>query len=294
MSGPRKTTTAAPVNRHHQIKDVYRSKDLVISSDEKLTKKQIRRIAAEVRDAYHVDAFEQDAHRTPKKPIVVGVFSDKTFSQIAPPESFGVTLDRNTIALSDTIARNGGNGGDRAVLAHELSHLQDHRAAGKRYDRVPTYLEEGKAVVLGDVYDRRRGLKNPAIAESAKALGQYTADDARQVFENFAGNEAPELRRGNGARDERIGALFVEFLRTRLSANGHQGRSNAYAALDAAVRRVGKGQGFDQAFKKEFGVSLDDAKNQFLAFMKQTEGDPQARLAGTIWQQPTRGTSRPG
>lgn len=268
---------AARVRRDGEIV-VHDFGRIEIATDEHLTRRQARRIADHARAAYRQDTFEQGrGRRGPGAPLTIGVFSDKTFAEFTGDrrgQIFGAQTDRNTIVLRDDIVR--GRPPELAVLAHEVAHVQDERlAGGNRVYRVPTFLREGKAILLGNRYVASRGLRNQAQAETARALGRYSAKDAEEMFRNYRGDPRSELRRGNGPRNDRLGALYVEFLRTRF------GHPDALNKLANVTREVGRGTSFQRAFEQQFGVKPSEAEAAFVQFMRQTENNPAERLRGT-------------
>jgi hypothetical protein len=275
---------AAPVRRDGQIV-VYDFGKIEIATDERLTERQARRIARHALAAYEQDYYESGRGRAgPGAPLTIGVFSDQTFAEFTGDRRgrvFGVQTDRNTIVMRDDIVR--GKPRDLAVLAHEVSHVQDERqAGGERVYRIPSFLREGKAVVLGNRYVASRGLTNGEVQRTARELGGYTAEQASETFRAYRGDTRAENRSGNGKRHQQIGALYVEFLRTRLGG----GHPDALASLSRIAREVGtKGKlSFDAAFQKHFGVPPAEAEAAFVQFMSETQGNPAERLRGTIYE----------
>jgi hypothetical protein len=172
-------------------------------------------------------------------------------------------------------------------------HVQDERVGGDRIDLVPTYLQEGKAYVLGDRYPIALGQDagDPALPAVAKQVGHVTAEKAQDVMDHYRDPEAEEDPTRDGFVDETTGALYVEYLRTRL---GGQGTADAVPKLAKVISEVGKGATYEDAFQKQFGVSVKDSEKGFVKFVKDTEGDPAARVKGTLWEKylPAQGVER--
>lgn len=98
--------------------------------------------------------------------------------------------------------------------------------------------------------------------------------EAQRMFE-----DAPHLL---AHADKDIGVLFIEFLRTHGFKN--ESGSDAQRALGNILFRMSRQHtSFPIEFRNEFGVSLVEAENTFIKFMTETEGNPEARFAGTIF-----------
>jgi hypothetical protein len=271
---------AAP-GRTAATREVYRDSMVRIVSDEALSKADAKKLAANVEKAWAYDArnLKWDDPRPLQHPLTVAVLSPAAFTRFTGDSTgsiAGVTTGPDLFVVPDRVARHPG-ADDLDTIAHELVHVQDFREAGRAADQVPTYLVEGKAYVLGDRYVGRR---TPHLANVAAVLGRLSKKDATVVLANFrhARDE------GRSPRfvfyGEVTGALFVEFLRTRL--NGH-GKADALDRLSNATAQLAQGQSYGAAFKQEFGVTLPEAERQFLDYVGKTEGRPRERLSGTLY-----------
>src|SRR5262249_23035050 len=121
-----------------------------------LSKAKAQAVAKKIEDAGKFDAAQQQwPNSSPLgKQIVVEVLSKKGFDAVLGGDSTGVagvTLSPDLMAVPDTVATKS-TPDDDDTIAHEVSHVQDERQGGNRIDLVPTYLQEGKAYVLGDSY----------------------------------------------------------------------------------------------------------------------------------------------
>lgn len=164
------------------------------------------------------------------------------------------------------------------VIAHELTHLLVNRRFGQ------TNLRElGWYPLMGEAIAIENGMHFRVLNEpdlypdhrlpASKALEQMTGDAARQNF-----SDAATLR---AHRDSDMGLLFIEFLKNL---------KDARPSSDSPHLRIGRilaqmardGTHFDVAFEAEFGISLQAAQDQFVQYMRRTEGNPADRFTGTI------------
>jgi hypothetical protein len=217
--------------------------------------------------------------------VEVQVLSKKGFDAIFGGDAggtAGVTLGPDLMAVPDTVATKS-TPDDDDTLAHEVVHIQDERIGGDRVDLVPTYLQEGKAYVLGDSYpiSLHEDGNDPALKSVAQQVGHVTAKQAQDVMDHYRDPEAEEDPNRDGFRDETTGALYVEYLRTRLNGTGV---SDTIPRLAKVISGVGQGASYEDAFKKQFGVSVKDSEQGFVKYVKDTEGRPANRLEGTLWR----------
>lgn len=266
---------------------VWQDQFVRVVSDEKLSKAQAQAVAKKIEDAAKFDAAQQKwpDSKPLGKQVTVEVLSKKGFDAIFGGDAggtAGVTLGPDLMAVPDTVATKS-TPDDDDTLAHEVAHVQDERIGGDRIDLVPTYLQEGKAYVLGDSYPiaLHEDASDPALRSIAKQVGGVTADKAQDVMDHYRDPEAEEDPSRDGFVDETTGALYVEYLRTRL--NG-QGVSDTMPRLAKVISEVGKGATYEDAFQKQFGVSVKQSEQGFVKFVKDTEGKPAERLKGTLWE----------
>jgi hypothetical protein len=268
-------------SRSAPTREVYRDSLVRVVSDEALSKADAKRLAKNVEKAWAYDArnLKWDDTRPLERPLTVAVLSRGAFTRFTGDASgsiAGVTTGPDLFVVPDRVARRPGPD-DLDTVAHELVHVQDFREAGRRADAIPTYLVEGKAYVLGDRYVGRR---TAHIDNVAAVLGQLSARDAAAVLQNFR-HASDEQRNARFVfLGEVTGALFVEFLRTRVDGRG---RADTLDRLSNATAAVGQGESYAAAFRREFGLSLPAAEQQFLRYLAETEGRPRARLAGTLY-----------
>lgn len=270
------------------IETVYAGRHITIQSNEHLTRKEGKRLAKLVEDAYAADARAEGLPTHIHGRIWVDVLSaggEHGFNALTGaknPDVRGYTLNENRFLLRDTFLRDGSKRSINAAIAHELGHVLDGRAAGARTHVVPYYLREGKEVVLAQ---QRASAVDPGktdrLREISDQAGKVTPKEAEHVVRHFRtqADESREDRTNRGGKDELVSAMFVEFLRTRLGG----GKPDAVARIADVVKLVGEGGNYDRAFRSRFGVSPREAERAFVQYIEDTKGDPTARLSGTIY-----------
>jgi len=266
---------------------VFQDQFVRITSDENLSKAKAQAVAKKIEDAAKFDAAQQKWPDTNPlgKQVTVQVLSKKGFDAIFGGDAggtAGVTLGPDLMAVPDTVATKS-TPDDDDTLAHEVVHVQDERIGGDRVDLVPTYLQEGKAYVLGDSYpiSLHEDANDPALRSVAKQVGGVNAKQAQDVIDHYRAPEAEDDPSRDGFVDETTGALYVEYLRTRLNGTGV---SDTIPRLAKVISEVGKGATYEDAFQKQFGVSMKDSEQGFVKYVKDTEGKPAERLKGTLWE----------
>jgi len=273
---------AAPTRLHTVFSDSL----VKIVSDENLSLDQAKAVAKKIEDANAFDIAQQGWTNTKPlgKQITVEVLTKAGFDKLLGGDSTGVagvTMDANTMAVPDDLTSRQ-NPDDDDTIAHEVSHVQDFREGGRHLDDVPIYVQEGKAYSLGDMYPiaLKEDDKDPVLGGIADSLGKLTGAQAQDVMDHYrtAADESAPGR--NGFRDETTGALYIQFLKTRL---GGAGKSDAVPRMAQVIADVGKGIKYDDAFKKQFGVTPKESEAAFVKYVKDTEGKPAERLKGTVW-----------
>jgi hypothetical protein len=260
--------------------EVYADAQVRVVSDERVSAADGRALAARIERAYKWDDRGQKWHpQAPLKPqLTVEVLSRDAFSRFTGDASgsiAGVTTGPNLFVMPDRVLA-GTRSEDEDTIAHELTHVQDFREAGARLEQVPIYLQEGKAYVNGDRYPGTEHLSDAHLTAVSHALGQLTAHDAQAVLDHFRVARDEQRDPRFTYYGEITGALFVEWLRT------HKAK-DAVPRLAEATAEVGQGRGFDAAFRGQFGISLAGAESAFVKFIGATEGNPAARLKGTLY-----------
>lgn len=264
-----------------QLHEVFADDQVQVVADAPVSKSQAKALAARVERAYRSDQRALHWHtRAPlKAPLTVAVLSPAAFTRFTGDASgaiAGVTTGPNLFVVpSRVLGRPSVD--DEDTLAHELVHVQDFREAGAGIEKVPTYLVEGRAYLLGDGYAKR---DTPHNKDVARTLGRISAQQADAVLEHFTDARDEQQDPRVVYLGEITGALFVEFLRTRL---GGRGRADAMARLSAVTEAVGHGSPYRAAFAAKFGVSLEHARAQFTQYLEKTDGDPAERLRGTLY-----------
>jgi hypothetical protein len=171
-----------------------------------------------------------------------------------------------------------GNPLAQGTLAHELTHCQDARQRGSH--PLPHYLSEGRALLVGRAYREKLGQEPDAYDRQIKNhIVRFTAQDAEEVLREGVGQKlppsGPEL-----VRLAFMGCFFVDFMRTHLEG----GLADIQPRTARLVEDMGQGMSYEDAFQKEVGVSLEEAKKAFVAHVDNTKDKPAERLKGTVWQ----------
>lgn len=156
------------------------------------------------------------------------------------------------------------------TLAHELTHIQDLRQLRGR--RLPSFMLEGRALTIGQAYRLHVGQKpGDYDRQMARSAATFTADQAMELLENY---------RGHGWNNQAIGTVVVEYMRVKW--NG--GIADINPRLSRMIERIAAGREFELAFEDEFKASADAFAEAFSGFLRATQGNPQQRLQGTMWQ----------
>lgn len=259
--------------------EIYEDAQVRVVSDVRVPAAAGRALAGRIERAYKWDERKEKwRDPAPLRPqLTVEVLSRPAFSRFTGDASgriAGVTTGPNVFVVPDRVLA-GVRTGDEDTIAHELAHVQDFREGGRGLERVPIYLQEGKAYVLGDSYPASLGLRDGHKADVAAALGRLSARDVQTVLAHFRAG-ADEGRDPQFVYyGEITGALFVEWLRGR--------KADAVPRLAQAIADTGRGADFETSFRAQFGISIESAEAGFVRFIAATEGRPRERLKGTIY-----------
>lgn len=139
---------------------------------------------------------------------------------------------------------------------------------GRGVQATPAVVQRG-----ADRLERDKSLGGEWLKEAGLLLGGVTASVVVNVFHQFETKPNAELDWTVERLGELCGALFVEFL------SPEDGRDVVELVRDAAK----DANGFDAKFKKAFGTTPLEATSDFIDFISETEGKPQARLADSIY-----------
>ncbi len=254
----------------------FEDEQVRVVSDHPIPRAEAKGLAERVELAWANDVHQQkwDDQKPLRAPLTVAVLSPRAFERFTGDSSgsiAGVTTGKNLFVVPERVLQ-GTSPHDEDTLAHELAHVQDFREAGDAMDSIPTYLEEGKATVLGDAW----GGDDDRLTSAARLMASLDADDAEYLLRNFRRASAESRPPNFVFAGETTGALFVEFLATHV-------KKDALVRLCDAIEAAGDGTRFTTAFRQSFGLSLTEAEQRFIAFIADTEGDPQRRLAGTLY-----------
>lgn len=274
---------AAARARRETVTEVYRDEQVRVVSDMSLSSADAARLTARIEKAYAYDSahLRWDNPEPITHPLTVAVLSTRAFSAFTGDTTgsvAGVTTGPNLFVVPRRVALGDPTPSDENTIAHELTHVQEFREAGSAVNRIPTYLIEGRAYLMGDSY-----AQNPRLAHQrhvTQTLGAISASQADYVLDRFVSAKDEQRDSRLVYLGEITGALFVEFLRTRLNGSG---KSDAIARLSDVTESVAEGQSFDAAFRREFGLGLTAARRQFSQYLEATQGRPRERLRGTLY-----------
>lgn len=209
--------------------------------------------------------------------VNVQVLSDAKFLATTKSKAEGIvgwTLDENNFLIPSRATHHLGAESDDTI-SHELGHVADYRALGAFRQKVPAVFQEGVNYVLGDMYGKSVAATPAYLRSVGATIAGLSAKEARYNLDHFlvdADYDKPACDAG-----EFVGAAFIEYLRLHVDKDVVAKRTLVFAA-------VGKGQSFSAAFAAQFGVPLQKAQNDFVRFIKATENNAAARLAGTLWE----------
>lgn len=222
-------------------------------------------IAARVVNAYAFAARQanwRDEHRLRTKPLQIRLLGGSM-------RTLGYAEGANLMVVRDEYLDNPLSEG---TLAHELTHIQDARQLRGR--RLPSFIAEGRALTIGHAYRMALGQeRNNYDGRMAASAATFTANDAGKLLRDYE---------GGGWDNQAIGTALVEYMRTKW--NG--GMRGVNTRLSRMAERMGDGDGFDSAFKKEFGIPFGDLRRSYMKHLDDTKNDAGARLDGTIWESP--------
>ena len=167
------------------------------------------------------------------------------------------------------------------VTAHELEHLLMNRL-GAREPAIPVYIFEGVACSLGSRYAISIFGRSKNFQNQRNKLAQLSAADARDVIEHFRLPSAIAQFKQSGKlwAGEHLGGLFIEYLST-ITGNS---TSDFFHKFGSVVLEVANKVSFENAFARQFGLSLSEAERKFISFMDSSENDSSQRFRGTIFE----------
>jgi hypothetical protein len=234
------------------------------------------RIADLIRRAYAFDieamgwSSPQD-RRALAAPFTVAILSRSAREQ-KKWNNAGAVLDRDTLMLNDKVLTDPDE--YAGVAAHELSHLQNLRVRNNARIAWPGGLNEGLAVDLGNRFSLQYlGRACRSVRDRAAYLAfKLTRSDAEEVFNGKKDLPANQIYSN--------GALFVEFLRTRLLGRKFP---DALERMGRLIKAARDGVDFAASFQQQFSVTFEDAKARYLRYLAGTKDHPTIRLQDTTW-----------
>jgi len=216
--------------------------------------------------------------------LTINVLNPPDFREIPGgevPERGAIALGDKTIALSSE-AVTGASVDLERMLGREMARLLDTRAAKARLVNVPAYVQEGKAAALADAYiaSRHPGEPNAALSDTARIMGLLTPVQAQEALNRLRGGESVNDWTRNPTRDRALTSLYVAFLQSRMGGGVFP---DAGARLARIIDEVGHGAAYEAVFAKQFKASPSQSEQDFVYFMEDTDGAPEARLDGMIY-----------
>jgi hypothetical protein len=223
---------------------VVRTERFVVRAEPELTE-YASRLAVEAERGFDILQRELGPAAGPRVELRV-VSNAGELAAVSPPDSpppgwaTGVTYaDHDLIVLSLTSPRNGRFIPLFAVLRHELAHLVVDRITGSR--ALPRWFDEGIALwAAGDDYaGRQEELVNAAMRDQLLPL--------------------ESIERGYPSDPEQVPLAYAQSLDVVSYLVDRHGR----AALRQALREVGEGKPFRQAFLDSFGTTTARLEEQW-------------------------------
>jgi hypothetical protein len=248
---------------------------VVVVADVELTPRERAAMVARVRAAF---AFALEACEWSATDMIAAAPLELHIAALPTGTAARTTGPRALSVASNALGQADMDG----VLAHELTHLQDFRAARGGLRSIPRYLVEGRALSIGREFRRSLGICG-SDAERVRAIASLTGNQAAEALAGFRDGSGLRLAKRDGAvfRWMSASVFFIEFLRRRGHATG---RPDAFARLSRTFERVGRGETFDDAFMAEFSRPLGSLEREFVDVVTSTEGDRAARLRGTAYE----------
>ena len=248
---------------------IYNDGFVRVLSEDPLGKEECKTISGKIRAAWEFDlgVMRWSDHRKIDGPIELRVMSPERFEHRGSANCKGVRFTMRTNLLDD-------ESGYRTI-AHELGHLQSYRALGKRAcaHEVPKYFLEGHGNELNRLYAEHLHIidakGNAQVAHKIMSLG---AEEVRKILTDDAYSKTGDFTM------ECVGFYLVEYLQAP-----HHGKAIAEVVprMARVFEAVGKGDAYDVAFRKAFGVSIDAVVGDVVALFERTAAHPEERLTGT-------------
>jgi len=168
------------------------------------------------------------------------------------------------------------------TLAHELGHIQAHRAIGDPKLFVPQYFREGHGLMMNQLYadylhvDRHKG-----GGGQVHGIMSLTAEEAQTILtdETYYKVSDPKEHTKKNNKMEYMGLYFIEYLRVRKNI------PDAVPRIGRVFELVGRGKTYEQAFAHTYGGSLSKTVSEIVAYFRRTETHPEERILGTRFEE---------
>jgi hypothetical protein len=247
----------------------------VIVQTDTASSSEARAIALLAEDAWQFDLASlrwSDPPALDAEPLTVLALSSSELSSRFHGIAAGA-MGRTTVVVNAEEILN-----EPGVMAHELSHVQMTRMGGG----LPHTLEEGKAVVLQRMYLHAQGVPYPSGHDAASYYETVTPAVADQAISEFMfGGESG----GDVNRDERTGALVVEYLRVKAPVPFVDMLPQLADCVEVMSETPATGPAqrlarFQQAFVIEFGITFASVRSGLGSFLSNEHGA--ARISDTV------------
>jgi len=253
---------------------VCRDGFLEIVSAESISIKDCRRLAKTTIDAWNFDMKQMNwrTWKNKNRKLKLRLLSVKTM-EAKHPNTYAFAVSTGDLIVTSTAVLHG-RPASVGTLAHELGHIQAYRVTGsKRSGKVPAYYWEGHGISMGQSYLKMLGITTPKLnAERTRIVAKLTTGEARLILTTnrayFKGNSQKLFRM------EAFGFFFAEYLRVR--------KGMPIARMGRVFEQVGHGWTYRQAFKQVYGITINQAISDVIAFMERTKSNPSERFRGTL------------
>ena len=169
------------------------------------------------------------------------------------------------------------------TIAHELGHVQMHRAMGKspHASSVPHYFSEGHGLMMNLYYAEYLHTDKEAGARTEiKVIMALAPEELEQILTdgNYYRVGTPAEQANKTFKMECVGVFFVEHLRTQ------KGIPDAVQRMGQVFEAIGSGLTYEQAFARVYGFSVKRAVSELVASFKRTATHPADRVQGTRYE----------
>jgi hypothetical protein len=272
-------TVAAGADRLY----LYREAFIEVGSPDTATLEQCKTTAKKVIAAWNFDAAIMHWANASgmKRPLLVRLLSDERMARDHPG------LRAAALKNGDKFVVKMGLLGDPTLdltIAHEIGHVQAFRTLGSYAEMnvVPTYFLEGHGLMMNQLYADHLGVnRHEGGGKQVRDLMSITAAEAQAVLtdDRYFRVGMPAEKQTKNYHMECMGMFFIEYLRVNKRI------SDAVPRMARVFESVARGESYGQAFAESYGVPLDQAIAEVVAFMKRTETHRADRFKGMRFEE---------